>query len=227
MTSPTPRPRRRRARAAAFAALLLVLPLSPVEAPRASQARDLSLQEMVRAAGTILSGRVEEVVEARIGSLPVHRVTFALEEAVRVEPGRRSADGRTVTLTFLGGQTGSGFPLRVSGMPRFRPGERLVLLAYPSSDLGLTAPVGLSQGRLAVSQGPAGLALATAGAPSRRLLEGLEDAPGLAGPAATATPAGAPGGAPAAARRQDGMVTSLPYAELMETLRRLAAETGP
>ncbi|MFQ5767543.1 MAG: hypothetical protein ACE5ID_06110 [Acidobacteriota bacterium] len=128
--------------------ILLFWPTLPV---LASHVRQLNLQEMVKAAGTIFSGRVVAAEPVRMGRLPATRVTFQVEE------GLRGVAGRQVVLTFPGGVQENGFPYRIIGLPRFTPGRRLVLLAYPASGLGLTSPVGLYQGFLAVETGAAGL----------------------------------------------------------------------
>ena len=195
-----------RRRAAAALVPLLALLAGSLWAPpaAASRVRALSLEEMVAGAGSIFAGRVLTVEPDAVGDLPVSRVTFAVEEEIRLEAGRQGDGGRTLILTFLGGRLESGLPLRVAGMPAFTPGERVVLLAYPSSRLGLTAPVGLSQGRFALEDGPAGLQQVTAASPATLGVTG-----------------------PGEGRRHPEAPASMPYKAFMETLRRLAAGAGP
>jgi hypothetical protein len=167
---------------------------------------------MVADAGAIFAGRVESVSSGRIHGLPVTRVTFHVEENVR------GAGTETVTLTFLGGRLPGGLPYRVAGMPEFSPGQRVVLLAYQASAIGLTSPVGLYQGHFPITAGPGGRERVTATGPRQRLLEGVE---ALAGGATTALPPEAGPGAAAMAPR------TFPYGAFLETLRDLASREGP
>jgi hypothetical protein len=147
---------------------------------------------MVADAGAIFAGRVESVSSGRIHGLPVTRVTFHVEENVR--------------------------GARVAGMPEFSPGQRVVLLAYQASAIGLTSPVGLYQGHFPITAGPGGRERVTATGPRQRLLEGVE---ALAGGATTALPPEAGPGATAMAPR------TFPYGAFLETLRDLASREGP
>jgi len=199
----------RRAVTAALAAALLA---APAGGPQASRVRALSLPEMVADAGAIFAGLVTGVSGGRVRGLPVTRVTFQVEENVR------GAGSETVTLTFLGGRLPGGLPYRVAGMPVFRPGQRVVLLAYQDSAIGLTSPVGLYQGHFPITAGPGGRERVTATGPRQRLLEGVE---ALAGGSTTALPPEAGQGAAAMAPR------SFPYREFLETLRDLASREGP
>lgn len=126
-------------------ALVALLP-SPAGA---TQVRDLSLAQMTLAAGPIFSGRVTAVQRDEVHGLPVTRVTFRLVDSLRDAPGA------TTTLTFLGRVEKGQFSRKVPGMTSFAVGEDWIMLAYPPSEIGLTAPVGLHQGAFRV-QGPAG-----------------------------------------------------------------------
>jgi hypothetical protein len=192
----------------ALAALLLAAPWG---SPLASRVRALSLPEMVAGAGPIFAGVVTTVAGHRIHGLPVTRVTFQVEENVR------GAGGGTITLTFLGGRLPGGLPYRIAGMPEFSPGQRVILLAYRTSALGLTSPVGLYQGHFPVSAGPGERRMVTAPGPRRRLLEGV---PSLAGGTAMAFD---PRGGPGAATEP----RSFPYGRFLETLRDLVSREGP
>jgi hypothetical protein len=199
----------RRLAAVALAAILLAVPAG---SSKATRVRELSLTEMVADAGAIFAGRVESVAGDRGRGIPVTRVTFQVEENVR------GAGSETITLTFLGGRLPSGLPYRIAGMPHFQPGQRVVLLAYQSSSIGLTSPVGLYQGHFPISAGPRGSERVTAPGPRRRLLEGVEV---LAGGSPTALPPEAAPGAATITPR------SFPYGEFLQALRELASREGP
>lgn len=124
-------------------ALILALALLPLPAG-ATQVRDLSLAQMARTAGPVFSGRVTAVQPDQINGMPVTRVSF------QVADGLRGVAGDFTTLTFLGGGKSDHFSRIVPGMPTFAVGEDWVLLVYPPSEIGLTAPVGLHQGAFRV-----------------------------------------------------------------------------
>lgn len=162
-----------------------------VDAAQASRVRPLTLPEMVEVAGTIFAGEVLGVEPEEVHGLPATAVTFKVEEGIR-----GTGTGSRLTLRFLGGPRATGgLPYRIAGMPTWNAGDRVILLAYPGSDLGLTAPAGLSQGRFDLRTGPAGLVRAVPHAPGQRLFEGVPDAliraAGLAGPVAGPLPYGA------------------------------------
>ena len=201
---------------------LLLLGLVLAAPALASQVKARNLHDLVAAAGTVFAGSVEAVEFDRIHGMPVTRVTF------RVGDGLRGTSGEVLTLTFPGGMQPNGLPYRISGLVPFRPGERLVLLAYPASPIGLTSPVGLYQGRFDLREGPAGLQSVVA--------HGLR--PGdLAGPvelidAGRKMPAGATAVSPPAASASTAQALPLPapagtvsflYTDFMDTLRELVA----
>jgi hypothetical protein len=89
-----------------------------------------SLSQRVSESALIFSGTVEQleygVSDGRSdseGSLPYTYVTYRIEEALK----GRSADGRSLTLRFLGGRTPDGRYLEISHMPQFQVGDRDLL----------------------------------------------------------------------------------------------------
>jgi hypothetical protein len=130
-------------------AVLALVSLLPAPAG-ASQVRDLSLTQMAQAAGPVFSGRVLSVKQDEVRGWPVTRVTFQVADSLRDAPGA------TTTLTFLGNEKTGQFSRKVPGMPTFSVGEDWVVLAYPPSEVGLTAPVGLYQGAFRVQNPAAG-----------------------------------------------------------------------
>ncbi|MFQ5669361.1 MAG: hypothetical protein ACE5HD_02435 [Acidobacteriota bacterium] len=218
-----PAARRKRLSRVCLAACL-VLAAAPGAGSRASRVRSLDLPEMVRAAGTIFSGRVLKTAPHRIHNLPATRVTFKVEESLR------GAAADEITLTFLGGVRPGGIPYRAAGLPVFRPGERLVLLAYPASSLGLTSPVGLDQGRFRVSQGAAGVEQVIVSAPGRRIRQEIRIERGRApGTAAAQTRTAAGGSAGETVLYQDFMSLLHRLVDRDDARRKphLEAPTGP
>ncbi|MFQ5718933.1 MAG: hypothetical protein ACE5IK_05245 [Acidobacteriota bacterium] len=199
-------------------ATLLLLP-SPAAASRV-QARDL--RQMVAAAGTIFAGVVTAVEPDRVRGLPATRVTFLVEE------GLRGAPADHIELLFPGGVQSNGFPYRISGLSRFSPGDRVVLLTYPASRLGLTSPVGLYQGRFDIRPGPGGVSMVVAGGPRPANLVD-PDSPAARRAAMTparlsaATPGNGPAG-PVASPPSRATARSFVYGDFMDELRRLVHE---
>jgi len=85
--------------------------------------------QLVRAAGTIFSGtvtRIERRAATRGQSVETVSVTFRVENAVR-----GASPGQNLTITQWIGLWTSG--------QRYRVGERVLLVLYPKSKLGLTS----------------------------------------------------------------------------------------
>lgn len=120
-------------RAAACAAFLAATIWS---AAHATSVRSLNLDELTERAGKIFAGRCVQISSADDAALgqPVTTATFAVDRAVK------GVAGRSVTIRFLGGD------------PTFAVGEEVVLFLYEESALGLTSPVGLGQGKLAIKR---------------------------------------------------------------------------
>jgi len=116
----------------------------PVEATRV---RPINLEEMTQRADRIFSGRcvdVRVIEDPEVGSR-VTEATFEVDQAVK------GALGDTVTIKLHGGPaTTGGSGSDVVGQPRFEPGEEVILFLYGESELGLSAPVGLGQGKFTV-----------------------------------------------------------------------------
>jgi hypothetical protein len=98
--------------------------------------------QFVRAAGTIFSGTVTKIERrAATGGQSVETVavTFHVENAMR-----GASPGQDLTIKQWIGLWASG--------QRYRAGERVLLVLYPDSKLGLTSVVGGSLGRFAVDR---------------------------------------------------------------------------
>ena len=124
--------------------LLLPVLASPA---LASKVRPMTLEEMTERAGRIFSGHCTSVrvVEQPGRGMPVTEVTFRVDRTLKGRPGG------TLTIRQPGGQSVAGErSARILGLPRFRPGEEVILFLYGESASGLTSPVGLGQGKFTV-----------------------------------------------------------------------------
>ena len=97
------------------------------------------LQQMVRAAGIIFSGRVTAIGYTGSGGRDPasNAITFQVEHAVR-----GTSAGQVLTIQEWAGLWNGG--------ERYRVGERVLLFLYSPSKLGLTSPVAGAMGRFAV-----------------------------------------------------------------------------
>jgi hypothetical protein len=101
------------------------------------------LPSLASKAGYIFSGRVksvERIAPKTPNSVPVMRITFQVDRGFL---GVRS--GHELVIHECVGLWQSG--------ESYRPGERVLLLLYPPSKLGLTSPVGGMSGRFNVDPG--------------------------------------------------------------------------
>jgi len=122
--------------------LTLALAVTPTPA---SQVRPVNLEQMTERAATIFAGRCLETTVAldpEVG-LEVTTATFEVHRTVKGQLGS------TVVVRMVGGEDRRARE-SIAGMPRFRPGDEVVLFLYAPSALGLSSPVGLGQGRFAV-----------------------------------------------------------------------------
>lgn len=148
-----------------FLWLLPALSLAILALPaRASQVRPVNLEEMTTSAASIFSGTVLDVTETLDPGIG-RAITLVTFEVDRVAKGDI---GSALTVRMLGGESGN-----VAGVPSFRPGDDVVLFLYGNSDLGLASPVGLGQGRFAVTTDKEGRRIAINDFGNRNLLRGL------------------------------------------------------
>lgn len=105
----------------------------------------LDLAALTEGAGTIFVGRVTRVdpgIDER--GIPAVWTTFAIEESLKGERGH------TLTMKQLGTPLGPSTAL--PSVPRFAPGELVVLFVHAPSALGFASPVGLGQGTFRVRE---------------------------------------------------------------------------
>lgn len=163
----TSRPAPRRAGRAVFLVVLSCLLVLPAHA---TQVRRLTLEELVEHAETVFAGRcVARRVEDDPGvGGPVTVLTFQVDRAVKGQPGE------SITFRQIGGRDKNDARGKlIAGLPRFRPGEEVVLFLYGESRVGLRSPVGLGQGKFSIVTDKQGRRLVVNEFGNARLLEGL------------------------------------------------------
>lgn len=136
----------------------------------ASQVRPVNLEQMTDRAAKIFEGRCVETSVTRDPQIgrEVLTATFEVGRTVKGEVGS------TITVRMLAGAgQEAGAREGTAGMPRFRPGDDVVLFLYGESDLGLSSPVGLGQGRFSVIEDKAGRRIAVNDMANKNLLRGL------------------------------------------------------
>lgn len=152
MTSYRPQALLPRSGILAFLAGVLLVPPAA-----ASLVVQLDLVSLHSRAGTLFHGRCtgrQEFPEAK--PFPYTEYTFTVIDAVK---GCRDGGGKALeTLTIRHAGTRAGYvrpdglevaPLRL-GLPEHEVGEEAILFLTPESRLGLSAPVGLTQGKFKV-----------------------------------------------------------------------------
>ena len=138
-----------------------------------SQVRSLNLEELTGRADRIFTGRclsVRSIPHPQLGA--VEQVTFEVEESIKGHLGSR------LTIRVLPSTLGAPSSFR------FTEGERVLLFLYRDSELGLTSPVAMGQGRFAIATDKQGRSFAVNARGAGPLVRGLsEDARGLLGEA--------------------------------------------
>jgi len=144
-------------------ALLLVLTagLLSVRSSQASVVLKLDEVGLTRAADAVVVG---EVLDSRSEWNEVHTLIWTLTR-VRVDDVAKGtpARGGVVTVREVGGRVGD-VEARMIGAPEFVPGERVVLFLEHAPGGASFRTVALSEGKLVVSRGPDGRAVATSAA---------------------------------------------------------------
>jgi hypothetical protein len=129
----------------------------------AAMVMPFTVEQMAQRAEKIFVGtctKVEHTVNAQ--GMPVIEVSFSVSEALKGEVGDtvtfRQIDPTPRQQTDL--VSGQGSHLRVrslwsaaalAGVPTYAPGEEMMLFLAKEGQLGLTAPMGLWQGKMAVT----------------------------------------------------------------------------
>ncbi len=114
-----------------------------------AQSQHLSLPQMIAASGFVFSGKVVKVWSERdpASGFIVTNSTVAVEDAVR------GVGKDHFTFKQYGGSY-NGLNVFVADMSYFTEGEEVMVFLYPASVLGLTSPIGVSEGKLTVERDP-------------------------------------------------------------------------
>lgn len=145
----------------------LLLPL-PAAAQRGGITLPMDLEELTRSAATIVRGRVISVHHERhpeLTNLDTLVVTLRVDTTLKGEPGE--------TLTFRQYVWDIRDTWDLAG---YKKGQELLLLLTQPSSVGLSAPVGLEQGRFRIER-LHGKARALNGSGNARLLQGIAQRP--------------------------------------------------
>lgn len=122
---------------------------------RALTVLQLNLEQLTALSEKVFAGRCLSVVYERDPSgRPVQTVTFEATQILKGEPEQRITFRQLRSLRSIDelGETKDG--LRITGLerdlPQYEVGEEAVIFLSAEGGLGLTAPVGLAQGKFAV-----------------------------------------------------------------------------
>jgi hypothetical protein len=117
----------------------------------------LTLEEMAQRAEKIFAGvciAAEQSIDAH--GLPVTTVTFAVSEGIKGEVGETVTIRQFDPSRPILARQGLALMLPVRGVPKYVPGEEVILFLGRESRLGLASPMGLSQGKFTVVRTPSG-----------------------------------------------------------------------
>src|SRR5687767_246650 len=119
--------------------ILFVLVLATLTHSSSAQVRSINLSEMAESAGIAFIGSVAASHSGldETGDI-VTWTTFRVERPIGFLPVSM------VTVKQIGG-TANGISNYLSHMRYFQPGERVLAMFYPTSELGFTSPIGLDQ----------------------------------------------------------------------------------
>lgn len=144
-----------RPRSGSIAAALLALCVGGSALPcRATSLQALNVSDLVRESKDIVRGTVTAVSDGRDDQQRPYT-----EVEVRVAETIRGAAARTLTFRQFGLQApaspveGRRFAGVIAGMPRYAPGEQVLLFLSPTSTLGFRSTIGLGQGHFVLRGG--------------------------------------------------------------------------
>jgi hypothetical protein len=133
-------------------AFLVALALACGSIARAASVLPLDLDRIVGDSSVAFQGTVTDVHaerDAQTGWI-VTFVTFRVDDALK------GPVGTTYTVKQIGGRLPDGESYRVDGVPSYTVGQSYVVFLTSPSSIGLSSPVGLSQGRFSIAPGAAG-----------------------------------------------------------------------
>ena len=150
----------RHLRSAGLLALLSLLVLTPSPALPATVI-PLTLEQMDGLSSDVILGTVEDTRAAWDGH---HRI-IETHVRIRVENRMKGSGAAVVNVVVPGGIVGD-MGMKTPGAAVFGVGERILLLAEPKGHSGDVRPVGLFQGKLAVTKDARGVEVVLAPGPA-------------------------------------------------------------
>ena len=133
-----------------FTVSLLILSLSSLPA-EATKVKAVNLEQLVQKADRIFVGTCIFVEEIKVPGtqLPATRYTFMVSESLKGELDER------VVIRQFGVRDSEGVGRRsvgprILGMPVYEEGEEVILFLAGDSNVGMTSPIGFSQGAFRV-----------------------------------------------------------------------------
>jgi hypothetical protein len=141
-------------------AICLILAALPERAPAATVV-PFTLEQMEALSSDVVLGTVEDT---RAGWDRNHQF-IETRVRVRVERRLKGQGGPVVNVVVPGGVVGE-VGMLTPGAPKFKPGERVLLLAEPKGKAGDIRPVGFFQGKLEVLTDSSGQALVRPAGPA-------------------------------------------------------------
>ena len=128
---------------ARWAAALVAVVLGSHASVWAVDVLPLAFDDVIARAARIVHGTVRAVASGRdADGVPATWITVDVVESLKGDAGA------SLTIKQLGVDEplADGTLLRVPGIPRYRPGEEIVVFLHEPSRRGFTSPVGLGQG---------------------------------------------------------------------------------
>ncbi len=117
---------------------------------RATSVKIVNISEMVQGSNRVFHGRCLSAREiTHNNGLPIVEYTFLVTEGLK-----GTVAGEKVVFRQVQGFGARGF--RIAGLPVFTKDQELVLFLAADSRIGLTSPIGLSQGAFSVFEDPRG-----------------------------------------------------------------------
>jgi hypothetical protein len=139
----------------------LITPLLP-----AVTVNTMNLPDLVERAERVFHGRCVKVekTEQEVAGIPVIEYSFVVRRAIK-----GTQEGESVVFRQLQSQG----PRGIADVPSYAVGDELLLFLKKESRVGLTSPVGLSQGTFAVKRYPGGRVAVINSLRNRNLTAGL------------------------------------------------------
>ena len=122
----------------------------------------LNLEEIVKHAEQIFEGECLEVVDGSdANNRQVQFITFKVDKTYKGEPGNRFTFKQIVMDSAM-------------ELPRYEPGERVILFVSRPGRTGLSAPIGLKQGKFIISEDKDGNKWVSNGQSNTKIFSGMK-----------------------------------------------------